>query len=112
VDGWGDGRFEEGGDPNSELIMNCRLYVENKNIVSTIKVKRVELAGDLVRNSDDMTEKKVFLGKPDGRRKAGRSKLSWLDFSDNDLKSMDVKEMEEESRRQICMGYRSERGTA
>jgi hypothetical protein len=32
--------------------------------------------------------KKVFLGKADGRRKAGRPKLRWLDSIENDLKSM------------------------
>jgi hypothetical protein len=41
--------------------------------------------------SDDRTVKKVFLGKPDGRRKAGRPKLRWLDCIENDLKSMCVK---------------------
>jgi hypothetical protein len=30
--------------------------------------------------SDDRTVKKVFVGKPDGRRKAGRPKLRWLDY--------------------------------
>jgi hypothetical protein len=47
------------------------------NIVTTIKVIRLEWAGHLVRMSDDRTINKVFLGKPDGRR--------------NDLKSMGVK---------------------
>jgi hypothetical protein len=36
--------------------------------------------------SDDRTVKKVFLGKPDGRRKIGRPKLRWLDCIENDLK--------------------------
>jgi hypothetical protein len=81
------------------------------NIVTTIKVRRLEWAGNLVRISDDRTVKKVFLGKPDGRRKAGRPKLRWLDCTENDLKSMGVKEMEEESRRQIRIGYHSEEGT-
>jgi hypothetical protein len=35
--------------------------------------------------------KKVFLGKPDGRRKAGRPKLRWLDSTGNDLNTMVVK---------------------
>jgi hypothetical protein len=35
--------------------------------------------------------KKAFLGKPDGRRKAGRPKLRWLDCIENDLKYMGVK---------------------
>jgi hypothetical protein len=41
--------------------------------------------------SDGRTVKKVFLEKPDGRRKAGRPKLRWLDYSENDLKWMGVK---------------------
>jgi hypothetical protein len=41
--------------------------------------------------SDDRTVKKVFLGKPDERRKAGRPKLRWLDCFENDLILMDVK---------------------
>jgi hypothetical protein len=36
--------------------------------------------------SDDGTVKKVFMGKPYGRRKAGRPKLRWLDCIENDLK--------------------------
>jgi hypothetical protein len=34
-----------------------------------------------------------FLEKPDGRRKAGRSKLRWLASTENDLKSMVVKRL-------------------
>jgi len=39
--------------------------------------------------SDDRTVKTVFLGKPDGRREAGRRKLKWLDSILNCLKSTD-----------------------
>ena len=41
--------------------------------------------------SDGRTVRKVFVGKHDGRRKAGRPKLRWLDCIENDLKSMGVK---------------------
>jgi hypothetical protein len=41
--------------------------------------------------SDDRTTKKVFLGKPDGRRKSGRPKLSCLYCLENDVKSTVVK---------------------
>jgi hypothetical protein len=41
--------------------------------------------------SDGRTVKKVFLGKPDGRRKAGRPKLRWLDYIENGVKSAGVK---------------------
>jgi hypothetical protein len=36
--------------------------------------------------SDDRTVKKVFVGKTNRRRKAGRPKLRWLDCIENDLK--------------------------
>jgi hypothetical protein len=58
------------------------------NIVTT---RRLELVGHLVRMSDDRTVKKVILGKPDGRRKARRPKLRWLDCTENNLKRMGVK---------------------
>ena len=41
--------------------------------------------------SGDRTVKKVFVGKPNGRGKAGRPKLRWLDCIENDLKLMAVK---------------------
>ena len=40
--------------------------------------------------SDDRSVKKVFIGKPDGRRKAGRPKLRWSDCIENNLESMGV----------------------
>jgi hypothetical protein len=43
------------------------------------------------RASDDRTVKKVFLGKPDGRRKAERPNLRWLNRIKNYMNSMGVK---------------------
>ena len=73
------------------------------NIVTTIKVRRLEWAGHVVRMSDDRTVKKV-LGKTDGRRIAGRPKVRWFNCIEYDLKM----EMEEESRRHICTDHHSE----
>jgi hypothetical protein len=41
--------------------------------------------------SDDRTVNKVFLGKPDGRRKVGRPKLRLVEHTENDLKLTGVK---------------------
>jgi hypothetical protein len=68
------------------------------NAVTSTKLRSLEWAGCLVRMSDGRVVKKVFLGKPGGRTNAGRPKLRWLDCTENDLKSVGVKEMEEESR--------------
>jgi hypothetical protein len=60
---------------------------KKQNIV-TIKVRTLEWAGHLIRMSCDRAIKKVFLGKPDGRRKTGRLKLRWLNSTENNLKSI------------------------
>jgi len=61
------------------------------DIVTTIKLTKPELAGHLVRMSDEKAAKKVFPGKTEGRRKAARPKLRWFDCIERDLKSMSVK---------------------
>jgi hypothetical protein len=55
---------------NDELQVVCG----KPNILTAIQVRRLEWAGLLVRMSENRTVKKVFLGKPDGRSKAGRPK--------------------------------------
>jgi hypothetical protein len=80
------------------------------NIVTTITVRKLEWAGHVVRMSDDRTVRKVFVGKPDGRRKAGRPKLRWLDCIENDLKSIGVKRWMKKAE-DICMCCHSEGGT-
>jgi hypothetical protein len=67
------------------------------NILTTITARRLEWAGHPGRMSGDRNIKKVFLGKPDGRSKAGRPKLRFLDFIEDDLKSMSVKRWREKS---------------
>jgi hypothetical protein len=43
---------------NDELQVVCR----KPNIVTTVKVRRLQWAGHVVRMSDDRTVKKVFVG--------------------------------------------------
>jgi hypothetical protein len=43
-------------------------------ILTTIKGRRLECVGQLVRMSDDRNLKKVIMEKPDGRMKEGRTK--------------------------------------
>jgi hypothetical protein len=62
-----------------------------ENIVTTIKVIRLEWAGHVARMSDNRIVECVFLEKRYGRRRAGSSKLRWLNCVDIDLKSKGVK---------------------
>jgi len=61
------------------------------NIVTIVKVRRLEWAGRLVRMCDKETLNKVFMEKPEGRRKAERPKLRWLDCIEKWSQSMIVK---------------------
>jgi hypothetical protein len=87
---------------NDELQVTHR----KRNIVTTMKLRRLEWAGHLVRMSDDRTVKEVFLGKPGGRRKAGRPKLTWV-ATGNDLKFISVKKWRKKAE-DTRMGYHSE----
>jgi hypothetical protein len=58
---------------------------------NTDKSKKTGMAGNFVRMADDRTVKKVLLGKPDGRREAGKPKLRWINCIVKYLKSMGVK---------------------
>ena len=71
------------------------------NIIATVNVRRLEWAGYLLRICDDSTVKKVFLGKPDGRRKAGGPKLRWFDCVESDLKLIGIKRWQKKSKRHL-----------
>jgi hypothetical protein len=61
------------------------------NIVRSIKVRRLEWVGHVVRMDDERMVKRVFLGNPGGRRKPGRPRLRWLDCVEDDLKALGVR---------------------
>jgi hypothetical protein len=54
-------------------------------------MRMLDEAGHVVVMFDDRIVRKVFLEKPDGRRKAGRPKLRCMDYTENDLKLKSVK---------------------
>jgi hypothetical protein len=89
---------------NDELQVMYR----KPNIVTTVNLRRLEWAGHVARMFDDRTVKRVFVGKPGGRRKAGRPKFR-LYWERSEIDG--CQEMEEQSRKQICMGRHSEGGT-
>jgi hypothetical protein len=67
------------------------------------KSKKTTIGWSPGETCDDRTVKKVFLGKPDGRRKVGRPKLRWFDCIENDLKSMGVKRWRKKAEdRSLC----------
>ena len=51
----------------------------NPNIIAEIKSKRISWLGHVIRMEESRIDKKLFNGKPGGRRKTGRPRLRWLD---------------------------------
>jgi hypothetical protein len=61
------------------------------DIITSIKVRRLEWAGHVVRMDDERMVKCVFLGIPGGIGKPGKPRLRWLDYVEDDLKTMEVR---------------------
>jgi sorting nexin-29 len=59
-------------------------------VTKYVKVCRLRWLGHLARMEDDLPAKKVWMTKPEGRRRVGRPKLRWGDCCDRDLKAMGV----------------------
>jgi hypothetical protein len=64
---------------------------KSPDIVTEIKVKRLEWLGHVVRMEDTRLPKMVFNTKPEGRRGVGRPRLRWLDDVEVDVKALVVK---------------------
>jgi hypothetical protein len=82
------------GDTNRWRIRtNKELQDQYKSadILTSIKVRRLEWAGHVVRMDDERVVKTVFLGNPGGRRKPGRPRLRCLDYAEDDLKTLGVR---------------------
>jgi hypothetical protein len=64
---------------------------KSPDIVTEIKVTRLEWLGHVVRLEDTRLPKMVFNAKPEGRRGVGRPRLRWLDDVEAGIKAVGVK---------------------
>jgi hypothetical protein len=72
---------------NEELY---RLYDET-DLVTTIKITRLRWGGHIVRMKDNLLCKKITSDKPEGRRRAGRPNLKWIDGVMRDAERLGVR---------------------
>jgi hypothetical protein len=72
---------------NEELY---RLY-DAADLVTTIKIARLRWAGYIVRMQDNLPCKKATLDKPEGRRRAGRPNLRWMDGVMKDAEKLGIR---------------------
>jgi hypothetical protein len=64
---------------------------KSPDIVTEIKVRRLEWLGHVVRMEDTHLPKMVFNGIPEGTRGVGKPRLRWLDDVKADIKALGVK---------------------
>jgi hypothetical protein len=64
---------------------------KSPDIVTEIKVRRLEWLRHVVRMEDTCLPKMVSNAKPEGRRRVGRPRLRWLDVIEDDIKVLYVK---------------------
>ena len=60
------------------------------DLVTAIKITRLRWAGHVMRVQDNLLCKKITLDKPEGRRRAGRPKLRWIDEVTRDAEKLGV----------------------
>jgi hypothetical protein len=64
---------------------------KSSDILTEIKVRRLEWLGHVTRMEDTRLPKMVLNAKPEGRRGVGRPRLRWLDDVEADTKVLGVK---------------------
>lgn len=61
------------------------------NIVTSIKIRRLEWVGHLIRMEDERMAKMIFTGTLEGKRDRGRPRLRWLDCIEEDLRKVGIR---------------------
>ena len=72
---------------NAELITRYK----SQDIVTVIKIRRLEWLGYVIRLNETRSVKKIFEGKLEGRRGSGRPRLRWINDVKDDLRKLGVK---------------------
>jgi hypothetical protein len=72
---------------NAELITKHK----SQDIITVIKIRRLEWLGHVIRIDEIGSVKKIFEGKLEGRRSRGRSRLRWMNDVVDDIRKLGVK---------------------
>jgi transcription termination factor 2 len=72
---------------NEELITRYK----SQDVITVIKIRRLEWLGHVVRMDESRSVKKIFEGKLEGTRGRGRPRLRWIKDVEDDLRKLGVK---------------------
>jgi hypothetical protein len=73
---------------------------KSPDIVIEIKIRRLEWLGHIIRMEDTRIPKMILNTNPEDRRGVGRPKLRWLDDVEADIKTLGVKRLEAQDRKE------------
>jgi hypothetical protein len=64
---------------------------KSQDIITVIKIGRLEWLGHVIRMDETGSVKKVFEGKLERRRGRGRPRMRWINSVEDDLRKLGVK---------------------
>jgi len=85
------GPTNENGQWRIKTNEELRTKRKSQDIVTVIKIRRLEWLGNVSRMDETRCVKKIFEGKLEERRGRGRPKLRWINDVENDLRKLGVK---------------------
>jgi hypothetical protein len=85
------GPTKENGQWRIKTNLKLMTKYKSQDIVTAIKIQRLEWLGHVIRMNETRSVKKIFEGKLEGRRGRGRPRLRWIDDVEDDLRKLSVK---------------------
>ena len=85
------GPTKENGQWRIKTNLELMTKYKSQDIVTVIKIGRLEWIGHVIRMNETRSVKNIFEGKLEGRRGRGRSRLRWIDNVEDDLRELGVK---------------------
>jgi len=85
------GLTKENGQWRIKTNLELMTKYKSQDIVTVIKIRRLERLGHVIRINETRSVKKILEGKLEGRRGRGRPRLRWIDDVEDDLRKPGVK---------------------
>ncbi|CAG9130935.1 unnamed protein product [Plutella xylostella] len=96
-------------DGSWRVLKNAELedLMAGANIVGETKAHRLRWLGHLQRMGEDRSAKRAYMGRPTGRRPAGRPRYRWSDAVEADLRELQVVDWRETALDRGCRKVRA-----
>jgi len=86
------GPTKENGQWRIKTNEELRTKYKPQDIVTIIKIRRLEWLGHVSRMNETRSVRNIFEGKLERRRGRGQPRLRWINNMEDDLRKLDVKQ--------------------